>query len=735
MNRQNRFQKISLALAVSLVFSGCGAAAEETVQEQSSAIAVKAVAAEVGTLAVSNQFIGTVSPQQQVSIMPLVSGEVDAVYAEVGDEVQAGDVLFHIKDDAARLQKESAEVSRQSAELSAQMQLGSGQVMNNISMESNIRSLEYQLEMAQDQYQSAVDGIVDATEAKSQMGDAIDEMNHSVNELQRSQKRMEEVISRAEKYVEPANPLNLLSGEYKYKVEYNYRNTPDHYQWGQNGSAAPGTTNGSGILNLPNAGDDSQIRPTNPSSPDQAETEAPSDPTESSEQESEEENVPDTNPDEEGNGTGTAQTPDNTEDDTQSGNSEDEKTQDTNTNETNAGTGAQDSDAEGDGTQDKNVMDETASAIEEEMAGVENSTLYAYFSVELIKEDIPLYLADNDGTIPKLEDTTLEKAWEAYYRQQEIDAAAHDAKEMGYSADDIGSGKARTELMEKSVKIAAMQYQISQLESNQASMEGSIKSAESARDTTEKSIDFYEDNLESAQVTYGISNGQAYQDTAGMLASQIQAADVGVRSAQLQLEYYSPTTPISGTVVSKTVEQFGLVQPGYAAYVISNQDAMNVTFTVSGQVRDNLQIGMPVTLEKNGSTYSGTITEIGEAVEQQSGGLFVVKAITEADGGKLAGGTSVKLTLDTFRSENTILIPYDAIHFESEQAYVFEIVDEKAVKKSVTVGLMSEDMVEVTEGLSAGSRVVATWSSQLEDGAAVRIIGESKTEDDGEAGE
>lgn len=731
MNRQNRFQKISLALAVSLVFSGCGAAVEETVQEQSSAIAVKAVAAEVGTLAVSNQFIGTVSPQQQVSIMPLVSGEVDAVYAEVGDEVQAGDVLFHIKDDAARLQKESAEVSRQSAELSAQMQLGSGQVMNNISMESNIRSLEYQLEMAQDQYQSAVDGIVDATEAKSQMGDAIDEMNHSVNELQRSQKRMEEVISRAEKYIDP---LSILSGEPAYEVAYNRPKTPDHYTWAQGDSdntPFPGIGNG-GNGNSGTGSTSTDL--LNPEPSGSSEPESTPDPTESKEQEEEKESEPDTKPSAEESESGTEpetdgsdKTPDKAEEGTQNGNTEEGNSQEND---------VQDAETGADSTQEENaISEENAPSGEDEVARLEKEGAYAYFSVELIEEVFPSYLAvADDGYVPEL--SKSEKvAWEKYYLQQEINAAAHDAKEMGYSADDIGSGKARTELMEKSVKIAAMQYQISQLESNQANMESSIKSAESARDTTEKSIDFYEDNLESAQVTYGISNGQAYQDTAGMLASQIQAADVGVRSAQLQLEYYSPTTPISGTVVSKTVEQFGLVQPGYAAYVISNQDAMNVTFTVSGQVRDNLQIGMPVTLEKNGSTYSGTITEIGEAVEQQSGGLFVVKAITEADGGKLAGGTSVKLTLDTFRSENTILIPYDAVHFESEQAYVFEIVDEKAVKKSVTVGLMSEDMVEVTEGLSAGSRVVATWSSQLEDGAAVRIIGESKTEDDGEAEE
>lgn len=689
MNTRNRSRKISLLLAAALVFSGCGTEAEGTAQEASSAIAVKAVEAELGTMTVSNQFIGTVSPQQQVSIVPLVSGEVDAVYAEVGDEVEAGDVLFHIKDEAARLQKESAELSKQGAELSAQMQLGSAQVMNNISMQSNIRSLEYQLEMAKDQYNSAVSGIADAEAARDEMNNAIDKIEHSVNELQKGQSEMEAVVSNASQYIDP---LSALQGEYDYKVVYNHQKDPGHYRWtdtpeadqenGESiGAAADETVSG----NPDNTEKDDADK--NEGGANKLQMPSAGLPAFEEENMAQPEEVPETGDKEEGQ---------------------------------------PDSDA-------AEAADDTQAA---DMDTIED----AYFSIEVIRE-APLYLAEqdgyeeHDGNLPIPEITTTAQAWDAYNQQQKINAAKKAAEEMGYSAQDIGSGKAMAEVMENSVQIVALQYQASQLQSNQASVDSSIKSAESAKDTTAKTIDFYEDNLENAQVTYGISNGQAYQDTAGALATQIQAADVGVRSAQMQLEYYSPTTPISGTVVSKTVEQYGLVQPGYAAYVISNQDAMNVTFAVSGQVRESLQIGMPVTLEKSGSTYTGTITEIGETVDQQSGGLFLVKAITEADGDKLASGTAVKLTVDTFRSENAVMIPYDAVHFESEQAYVFAIVDHRAVRTPVTIGLMNDDMVEITEGISAGAQVVATWSSQLEDGAELRIIGEkqSAAETDAEA--
>lgn len=148
MSTKDRYRGMSLIFAAALALSGCGEAAGSGQQEEVSAIAVKAASPQVGTLTVSNEFVGTVTPQQEVSVIPLVSGVIDGIYAEVGDEVQAGDVLFHIEDEAARLQQESAEMTKRSAEVSARAQLGSAQVLNNISMESNIRSIEFQIETA-----------------------------------------------------------------------------------------------------------------------------------------------------------------------------------------------------------------------------------------------------------------------------------------------------------------------------------------------------------------------------------------------------------------------------------------------------------------------------------------------------------------------------------------------------------------------------------------------------------
>ena len=699
MNRKNRLKGLSLLLTAALLAGGCGQEAATETEASTASVAVKAVSPEVGTLTVSNQFVGTVTPQQQVSIVPLVSGVIDAVYAEVGDEVKAGEVLFHIEDDAARLQAESANASKKSAEASAKMQLGSAQVMNNISMESNIRSIEYQIEMAKVQYNSAVNGVQEAEDAKDDMKKAKQEINDSIDSLQGSYNEMEDVISEAKNYIVPVG-VNKA----EFKTVYDHPYAPDHYQWAD-------------------------------SEESRSDEEEPADKAENDILREEKPDIPEGTPDSEEEGQTTSP------EETESGTAESNETQSTTTSEE---TVSEES-SESHSTEDNDTKPETESedthsdSESEPESGAEKDTEeartgqtayeapFAYFGVELVKEAAPVYLAETEkGTVPDIERTSKEDAWKAYEEQQKIDSLKKKTEKMGFDATDIMTGKADAAMVEYAAKIAMLEYQSSQIDSSKASLESSIKSGETAQNTTKKTIDFYQDNLKDAQTTYGIQNGQAYQDTADALSAQLAAADVGVRSAELQLEYYSPTSPISGTVVSKGIELYGLAQPGYAAYVISNQDAMNVTFMVSGQVRNSLQEGMKITLEKDGETFEGTITQIGEAVDAQSGGMFTVKAVTEVGGDKLLSGAAVKLTVDTFRTDNAVLIPYDAVHFESEKAYVFRIADGKAVRTEVTVGLMNDDKVEITEGLAADSRIIATWSSQLEDGAAVRIIGEQE---------
>ena len=66
-------------------------------------------------------------------------------------------------------------------------------------------------------------------------------------------------------------------------------------------------------------------------------------------------------------------------------------------------------------------------------------------------------------------------------------------------------------------------------------------------------------------------------------------------------------------------------------------------------------------------------------------------------------------------------IPVDSVYYESQKAYVYCMQDGKAVKTQIETGITNNESVEVRSGLTVDSQVITTWTSQLKDGAAVKI--------------
>ena len=201
----------------------------------------------------------------------------------------------------------------------------------------------------------------------------------------------------------------------------------------------------------------------------------------------------------------------------------------------------------------------------------------------------------------------------------------------------------------------------------------------------------------------------------------IRSAQVGVESAQYQLSLYNLTAPISGVVEAVNVTENNFAASGTAAFVISNGSNKTVTFYVTDSVRQTLTPGQAVTVNYNGQTYEGAVTEIGGVVNAQVG-QFQVKAVI--DGAQdLPDGLSVELTTTSHRANGAVLVPSDAMFFEDGVAYVYLLQDGKAVRSDVTIGLYTADEIAVTDGLTPGDQVITTWSASLRDGADVRLAG------------
>ena len=144
---------ISLLMAaayVSVLVSGCGQVEEE--ETMSDVIPVQVQKPEAGSLTLKNEFVGTVTPEESVYVISMVTAEVLSTNVSVGDVVNAGDILCELDSEAAELQLASAQVQYDSAA-------------------AGVNAAQVGYEMAQSQYamaQSQYEGTVAQLDA--QMG-------------------------------------------------------------------------------------------------------------------------------------------------------------------------------------------------------------------------------------------------------------------------------------------------------------------------------------------------------------------------------------------------------------------------------------------------------------------------------------------------------------------------------------------------------------------------------------
>lgn len=271
----------------------------------------------------------------------------------------------------------------------------------------------------------------------------------------------------------------------------------------------------------------------------------------------------------------------------------------------------------------------------------------------------------------------------------------------------------------------------SQMEAANASVQAASQQAATAQDAVNRMTPLYES---------GDISVQSYNQTANSAkaaASQVDAAKAQAASAKLnyetQVEFATVTAPAAGVVQNQNMTLHGMVSQSSQLCVITGTGAKLVKFNVTEDVLQNLTLGQTVTVEKNGSSYSGTVTKLTKLVDPQSG-LFPVEA-TLSGADALSDGSSTKLSLVAAKADHTLLVPVDAVYYSGGNPYVYTYENGVVKRVFITTGISDDQNYEVTDGLDGTKQIVNSWTDDIYDGAEVRIAdadgqttGEASTE-------
>lgn len=310
---------------------------------------------------------------------------------------------------------------------------------------------------------------------------------------------------------------------------------------------------------------------------------------------------------------------------------------------------------------------------------------------DLADEDFDQWKDQNDANTENLENK-LSKL------QKELENAKDDAEKtkLQEQIDDI----------KYQIKIADKNYD-SEKESKKLSLKNSIIALNDAKKDYERELNQLD------------NEAKAIND------AKLSKSKATYENALSYLEKTNVYAPIDGIVEFKGIEENAKASPTSPAYIISNKKMMSVSFGIPDTFIKEISINDKVEIDYNGEICEGHISEISLSADPKSG-LYNIKAVTQTNG-QMLSGTTVTVNLAVEKTENALTIPTQAIVYQDGDTYVYVIEDNKAFKKAVKLGVITQTNAEVLEGLSENDKVILTKSSKIANGIKVVDITNSKT--------
>jgi len=230
----------------------------------------------------------------------------------------------------------------------------------------------------------------------------------------------------------------------------------------------------------------------------------------------------------------------------------------------------------------------------------------------------------------------------------------------------------------------------------------------------------------------GLVSQEAY-DTA---LSKLSSAEAQLESAEIQFAYTEITAPFDALVVTRDIKLAQYVTPGTTLFRISDFTPLLCRVEVPEKDFPRIRVGQPAHIRVEaypGDSFSAEVARLRPTVDAATGTFTVTLEVAGQD--KLRPGMFASVYLQTDTHDDAIVIPRDALVLDSLGDTVFVKSGDDAERREVRLGLRSENLVEVLEGISEGDLLIVVGQDGLADGTPVTVIGDEPAAPTAAAGE
>ncbi len=210
--------------------------------------------------------------------------------------------------------------------------------------------------------------------------------------------------------------------------------------------------------------------------------------------------------------------------------------------------------------------------------------------------------------------------------------------------------------------------------------------------------------------------------------SQLGAAEEDLRHTQTRLSKLIITSPTDGVVSLRNINVGDLVGElsGKPLFRVIDTRKLELTVTVPSTEMEAVHIGQSLTFSTDairGKNFTGKVMFINPVVNEADRSVKVIAEVENVSE-QLKGGLFIKGRIITGKQTGILRIPRTALlswDIAEKKGDVFVVERETAKRRTVQIGSVMGDFVQVTSGLSPGEPVVVRGGFNLKDGDRVSV--------------
>lgn len=216
-------------------------------------------------------------------------------------------------------------------------------------------------------------------------------------------------------------------------------------------------------------------------------------------------------------------------------------------------------------------------------------------------------------------------------------------------------------------------------------------------------------------------NSQDYETQ----AYQLEQARLRLERAKIRLAYATVRAPFAGVVATREAQVGARVTNGTKLFSLVKLDEIVARVFVPGRYLPIVAENQPAVVTSEflpDRTFTGWVKRVSPVIDPKSGTFKVTVGVRGEKPADLPPGLFVAVRIITDTHASAMLIPKRAVVYEGGERYVFTIVNDRAVKRKLTVGFEDPQNIEVLSGFEIGTPVIVLGQSGLKDGSLVRSV-------------